>query len=126
MFAQLYKKKFAGSGKPRAARKPAPVRPRLENLEDRLVRSTFSFDPVTHIGTLTGTSGNDALRILYDGNGHVAIFDHGVPVPTHSPAMPLPTVGVLRVDTQGGDDTVKFALTSDVVRSMRMIVDLGE
>jgi hypothetical protein len=113
-------------------KRPNPVLPCVEVLEDRTVMSTASFDPGTGLLQITGTNLADHIKIVDNGSptaaGAIKVFDNGHLL-FSSPAVGggVSAVTHIEVDTLQGNDSVTYKLTGPLLFAQRTVdVDLGE
>ncbi|HVK14252.1 MAG TPA: hypothetical protein VM597_36260 [Gemmataceae bacterium] len=93
----------------------------VEQLADRLVPATFSFDGATNTAFVTGELfGSDAITILHHGDGTVTASDE------LGNTRNFAGVDRIVVKTHGGSDVVRYKLDGTLTRDMRIDVDLDE
>lgn len=106
-------------------RHPRRFIPRLEAFDPRVLPSvTVSYSPTDGLLSIQGDDSADAITITDTGKadaGSVTVFDHGAPV-----YISEGPVTRIQVFTFGGDDTVDYWLSSDLLTNRTVTTDLGD
>jgi hypothetical protein len=105
------------------------VRPQLEGMEDRLVPTSLgvysSYAGLSNVAVITGTDQPDTITIHHhndqDGNAVITVHDS-----TGYAETRIGKIDNIYIDTGKGDDVVRYSLTGDLTRSMRIEAHLGQ